>query len=115
MKDEERNEGVEVSREAVAALVVQAVDGVKGVALCQQKPVDSFASLVKRGSAAKGVKVSREDGSYRLSISLKVDYGVNIPAIARELMKKVKDYVEGLTDVQVAEVEVVVEDIEPPA
>jgi uncharacterized alkaline shock family protein YloU len=77
--------------------------------------VDSFTSLVKRGAAAKGVKVSREEGTYRLSLCLKVDYGVNIPSLACELMEKVKGYVEGLTDVQVAEVEIIIEDIEPPA
>jgi uncharacterized alkaline shock family protein YloU len=115
VKEETRNEAVEVSRDAVAALVIQAVDGVDGAVLSQQKPVVSIASLVKRGSQQKKVKVSREEESFNVSVYLKVDYGKNMPSLAQELAGKIKEYVEGLTDVHIAEVEIVVEDIEPPA
>ncbi len=115
MKEEIRSEAVEVSREAVAALVIQAVDGVKGAVLSQQKPVVSIASLVKRGSPQKGVKVSREEEAFNVSVYLKVDYGMHMPSLAQELAGKIKEYVEGLTDVSIAEVEIVIEDIEPPA
>lgn len=115
MKEEIKGEGVEVSREAIATLAAQAAAGVAGVVTCQQKTVETLTSRVKRAFVHKGVKVEREDGSYRLSVYLRVSYGVNIPSLAQEVAKKVKDYVEGLTEVTVDEVEVVIEDIEAPA
>lgn len=109
-----RSEGVEVSREAIATLAAQAACEVPGVVACYRSPVESLASRVKREFVHKGIKVEGSDGAYRLSVHLKVEYGVNLPSLAREVRKKVKEYVEGLTDVRVEEVEVVIEDIEPP-
>lgn len=112
---ESRGEGIEVSREAIATLAAQAAGGVEGVVACYRKPVESITSRVKREFVHKGVKVEREDGSCRLTIYLKVEYGVNLPSLAREVKSKVKEYVEGITDILVEDVEVVIEDIEPPA
>jgi uncharacterized alkaline shock family protein YloU len=116
MKDESKNEGVEVSREAIATLAAQAAGGVEGVKVCQPKAVGSFASRVKREYVHKGIKVEKGDeGSYKLSVYLRVGYGLSIPALAQEVRKKVKEYVEGLTEVEVEDVEVVIEDIEVPS
>ncbi len=112
---ETRGEGVEVSREAIAALAAQAACEIPGVVACHQSPVESIASRVKREFLHRGIKVERSDGAYRLSVHLRVEYGVNLPSLAREVRRKVKEYVEGLTDVRVEEVDVVIEDIEPPA
>lgn len=114
MKDDLKGEGVELSKEAIATLAAQAAAGVPGVAACQQKTVESITSRVKREFVHKGVKVEREDGSFRLSVYLKVCYGANLPSLAQEVAKKVKDYVEGLTEVTVDEVEIVIEDVEMP-
>jgi uncharacterized alkaline shock family protein YloU len=111
MREEMNGENIEVSREAVAALAAQAACKVDGVVACQLKTVDSITSRVKREFVHKGVKLEKDDDSYRLSVYLHVRYGVNLPSLAREVRKKVKEYVEGLTQEEVKEVEVVIEDI----
>ncbi len=115
MKEEARGERVEVSREAIAALAAQAVEEIEGAEICQPGAVESITSRVRREFVHRGIKVSREDSSYRLGVHLKVRYGTEIPSLAREVADKVKEYVEGLTDLPVEEVEVVIEDVEPPA
>lgn len=105
---------MEVSKEAIATLAAQAAGSVPGVASCQQKAVESIASKVKREYTHKGVKVERDDGGYRLSVYLKVCYGTNLRSLAEEVAGKVKEYVEGVTEVAVDEVEVVIEDVELP-
>lgn len=116
MKEESRSENVEVSGEAIAALAAQAVEEVEGAAVVQHGPSGSLTSRVMRELfPRKGIKVVREDGSCRIGVYLKVDYGANIPAIAAEVRKKVKEYVEGLTEIEVEGVEITIEDIEPPA
>lgn len=114
MRDEENGEKIEVSREAVAALAAQAACEVDGVLSCQQKAVDSITSRVKREFVHKGVKLEKDDDSYRLSVYLRVRYGVNLPSLAAEVRKKIKEYVQGLTREEVKEVEVVIEDIDAP-
>jgi uncharacterized alkaline shock family protein YloU len=113
MKEETRNESIEVSNEAIAALASQAANEVEGASVYQQKSSGGLTSRVKREFVHKGIKVSREEETCRLSVYLKVDYGTNIPVLAVETKKKVKDYVEGLTVIKVEDVEIVIEDVEP--
>jgi uncharacterized alkaline shock family protein YloU len=115
VKEDIRGENVEVSSEAIAALAAQAASGIEGVTVIQQRPVESFTARVKREFVNMGVRVSREDEACRLSIYLKIDYGKSIPALAQETRNKVKEYVEGLTDIKIEDVEIVVEDIELPS
>jgi uncharacterized alkaline shock family protein YloU len=116
MKDEIKNENVEVSREAIATLAAQAAGGVEGVTVCQAKAVDSLTSRMKREFVHKGIKVEKGDeGSYKLSVYLRVEYGLSIPALAQEVRNKIKEYVEGLTEVELVDVDVVIEDIDVPA
>ena len=115
MREEVNGENVEVSKEAIATLAAQAACKVDGVIGCQQKTVDSITSRVKREFVHSGVKLEKEDDSYRLSIYLRVRYGVNIPTLAREVRAKVKEYVEGLTKEEVKEIEIIIEDIETTA
>jgi uncharacterized alkaline shock family protein YloU len=112
VREEANGENVEVSREAIATLAAQAACKVEGVIACQLKTVESITSRVKREFVHQGVKLEKEDDSYRLSLYLHVRYGVNLPTLAQEVRRKVKEYVEGLTQEEVKEVEVVIEDIE---
>jgi uncharacterized alkaline shock family protein YloU len=113
VKEDDRNEAIDVSREAIATLAAQAACEIDGVESCQQKTADTITSRVKREYLYKGVKVEGgEDDSYRLVLYLRVRYGVHLPSLARELREKVKEYIEGLTEVDVEDVEIVIEDIE---
>jgi uncharacterized alkaline shock family protein YloU len=115
MKEEKRGEGVEVSRETIAELAVQAVSDIEGVKLCQQKASTILGSRVKREFVHKGVKVNRDEDFCRLGLCLKVDYGTDIPELARRVRSKVEEHVRGLTDIVIDDVEIVIDDIEPPA
>lgn len=115
MKEETRSESIEVSNEAIAALAAQAANEVEGATVFASKPSSSITSRVKREYFQKGIKVGREENSCRLGVYLKVDYGTNIPALAGEVRAKVKEYVEGLTEIEVEDIEIVIEDVEPPA
>ncbi len=106
-------ERIELSREALADLASQAAQGVSGVAGCLQNPVDTLTSRIKREFIHHGVKVEGEDGSYRFEIHIAVCFGDSIPRIAQEMRDRVKEYVEATAGVEVAGVEVIVEDIEP--
>jgi uncharacterized alkaline shock family protein YloU len=116
MKDDAGNEMVDVSREAVASLAAKAAASVDGVVACQRKTVDRLTSRVKREFVHKGVEVERDDnGAYHLSFYVHVRYGADIAALAKTLRERIKEYLEGLTEIEVSDIEVIVEDIEIPA
>ena len=115
MKEDARSESVEVSSEAIAALAAQAAGEVEGATVVQNKSSGSLTSRVKREFVHKGIRVIRDDETCRIGVYLKVDYGINIPDLAGEVRKRVKEYVEGLTEIKVEDVEITIEDVEPPS
>ncbi len=112
MKDDAGGEAVEISREALASLAAKAASEVEGVAICHQKAVDTLTSRVKREFIHKGVKVDREDTGYRLTLYLRVPFGVHLPSLSEEVRDRVKEYVQGITEVEIEQVDIVVEDID---
>ncbi len=60
-----------------------------------------------RISGRRGVKL--EDG--RVELHLVVDWGTEIPTAMREVQARVRDYLKRMADVDVAGVDIVVEDI----
>ena len=84
--------------------------GVVGMAAVSVK--DGFAKMLKRDSLQKGIEVSVEDED-RVSLRLHiiVAYGVNISAVAENLIENVRYQVEEHTGLTVENVEVYVEGV----
>ena len=95
---------------AIASIAATEVRGVRGmggtnffrIALC-----DLFA----RKLGSRGVRIQSADGEVRLSVSILVDYGVDIPRIADEVQENVKRAVEKMTGLILGEVNVIVEGV----
>ena len=62
----------------------------------------------------RGVRVTNEDGRVTLELHLAVDWGASIPDVGRGVQRKVADYLARMTDVDLAAVNVVVDEIEAP-
>ena len=71
--------------------------------------VEGVARVVE--GVRKGVRV---DGD-RIVLHLAVDWGVSIPEVGAAVQRHVADYLERMTDVRPAAVDVVVEDAGAPA
>ena len=108
-------ERIELSKEALADLASQAVQGVSGVAGCPQNPVETLTSRIKREFIHHGVKVEEDNGASRFELHISVCFGESIPRIATELKARVTEYVGATAGVEVAGVEVIVEDVELPS
>jgi uncharacterized alkaline shock family protein YloU len=66
-----------------------------------------------RGLAKRGVKVADEDGSVRVELHLDVAWGAAIPAVARGVQQRVREYLARMADVEPAAVDVVVDEVGP--
>jgi uncharacterized alkaline shock family protein YloU len=85
-----------------AADAAREVDGVRGL----------VESAIPRH---KGVRISEEDGRVRVELHLAVEWGSSVPDVAREVQQRVAAYLERMAKVDPEAVDVVVDEIGPPA
>lgn len=101
---------VEISQEFFANLIGHAASECYGVAGMINSPYQDIRSrLMRRETPDKGVRVRNEDGKLVVDIHIAVTYGVNISAIVRSIVHKVRYTVEDSTGFAVAKVNVYVD------
>lgn len=102
---------IRISSEVFTAVTGSAATncyGVKGMAV--RSTTDGLVHLLKRESMAKGVKVYyNEDNTVSVELHIIVENGVNLMAISRAIMERVKYDVSRTTGVEVASVDVCVD------
>ena len=82
--------------------------GVKGMAV--RSKTDGLVHLLRRESMAKVVKVTHNDDStVSIELHIIVDNGVNLTAISRSIMERVKYDVSRTTGVEVRNVDVCID------
>ncbi len=59
----------------------------------------------------RGVRVQAEDGRVRLELHVAVGWGVSIPNVGRAVQARVAEYLARMADVELAAVDVVVDEI----
>lgn len=95
-----------------AELVGNAAQNCYGVAAMAPCGTDDIArSVLPDIRPEKGVRVYREGGELCIELHIKVTYGVNIGAIVRSIIHKVKYAVEQATGLRVHRITVAVDDI----
>lgn len=70
---------------------------------------DEFASLLKKDSLTKGIKVTVAEKKVSLDMHIIVEYGVNINAVCDSIINNVKYQVKQMTGLEVENVNVFVE------
>jgi len=70
---------------------------------------DEFASLLKKESLTKGIKVTVVDKTVSLDMHVIVEYGVNINTVCDSVISNVKYQVKQLTGLEVESINVFVE------
>ena len=82
--------------------------GVKGMAV--RSKTDGLVHLLRRESMAKGVKVTyNDDSTVSIELHIIVDNGVNLMAISRSIMERVKYDVSRTTGAEVRNVDVCID------
>ena len=70
---------------------------------------------VRALAGRRGVKVEGENGTVRVELHLEVEWGAAIPDVGRDVQERVGEYLAQMADLEPAEVEVIVDQIGPPA
>ena len=61
----------------------------------------------------RGVRVATGDDGVHVELHLEVAWGASLPELGREVQERVRDYLRRMADVEVAAVDVVVDEVGP--
>lgn len=101
---------IEISQNYFANLIGKAVSECFGVAGMLSSPVQGLRSAIFRGDRQdKGVHVRMAPAGLVVDLHIAVTYGMNIAAISKSIVNKVRYTVEEATDFGVAKVNVFVD------
>ena len=93
-----------ISNDVVARYAADAASEVAGV----RALVDSHLPR------HRGVRINGDDGNVRLELHLEVEWGAPIFDVGLEVQRRVREYVERMTDLRLEGVDVVVDEVGPP-
>lgn len=97
---------IKIADEVVAIIAGLAATEVSGVAGMSGGLAGGIAEMLGRKNLTKGVKVEVGEKQTAVDLFLIVDYGVKIPEVAWHVQVNVKKAIEGMTGLDVVEVNV---------
>jgi uncharacterized alkaline shock family protein YloU len=107
MNGEEKIGTIKISDEVIAVCVLNATLKTKGVAGLSGGLTDSISkNLLGKDPLSKGIKISQGEEGIVIDISVIVDYGVKIPAVAWDIQENVKTEVEEMIETPVNSVNI---------
>ncbi len=102
---------VRINNEAIATIASVAAMEIKGVHHMGGGLGRTLYEVLFRRASSKGVKIEMGDSESKLTVSIVVDYGVDIPRIADEVQENVKRAVERMAGLVLSEVDVIIEGV----
>lgn len=102
---------VRINNEAIMTIASIAAMEIKGVNKMGGGLRRAFYDSFFKNSSYKGVRIKMKDNEVKLSVSVIVEYGVDIPRIADEVQENVKRAVEKMAGLVLSEVDVIVEGV----
>ena len=107
---ENPNGAVEITHEYFSNLIGYAASSCYGVAgMAASSPAQGLLGLFGQEKIDRGVKVRKTGGELVIELHIIVTYGVNITAIVKSIIKKVRYTVEEATGLKVESVNVFVD------
>ena len=105
---------VQIADEVVAIIAGLAATEVEGVASMAGNITNELISRLGMKNLSKGVKVDVLEGVVTVSLSLNLKYNYSIMDVSAKVQEKVKNAVENMTGLEVADVNIKVAGVEMP-
>ena len=106
---------VKIADEVVAIIAALAATEVEGVASMAGNITNELISRLGMKNLSKGVKVDVLEGVVTVSLALNIKYNYSIVDVSAKVQEKVKNAVENMTGLEVADVNIKVAGVEMPA
>ena len=105
---------VKIADEVVAIIAALAATEVDGVASMAGNITNELISRLGMKNLSKGVKVDVLEGVVTVSLSLNLKYNYSIMDVSAKVQEKVKNAVENMTGLEVADLNIKVAGVEMP-
>ena len=105
---------VKIADEVVAIIAALAATEVDGVASMAGNITNELISRLGMKNLSKGVKVDVLEGVVTVSLALNLKYNYSIMDVSAKVQEKVKNAVENMTGLEVADVNIKVAGVEMP-
>ena len=105
---------IHISEEVLSAIAAAAALEVTGVSSLAANLGSDIAELLGKKNLAKGVRVKLEEDRVEVELSVLMGYGNTIPEVGKAVQEAVKNAVESMTGLEVANVNVNVSGIAFP-
>jgi len=106
---------IRINNEAISTIAAVTAMEVRGVHKMGGGITRKMYELFMRKPSTKGVRIQMKNGEVKMSVSIIVEYGVDIPHVADEVQDSVKKAVEKMSGLVLSEVDVVVEGVHAPS
>ena len=97
---------IHISEEVLAAIAAASTLEVEGVSALSANLGSDLAELLGKKSLTKGIHVQMDEDKVKVDVSILLDYGHTIPETGKAVQDNVKNAVENMTGLEVAEVNV---------
>ena len=99
---------IHISEEVLAAISAAATLEVEGVSALSANLGSDLAELLGKKHLTKGIHVQLEEEKVKVDLSILMQYGHTIPEVGKNVQDGVKNAIESMTGLEVAEVNVAV-------
>ena len=106
IKTDENLGEVKIADEVVAIIAGLAATEVEGVESLGGNITNEIVSKLGMKNLSKGVKVTVDESSVLVDITLNLKYGTQIPEVSAKVQEKVKSAIETMTGLSVTEVNI---------
>ena len=106
---------IEVSDEVIRSIINVCSSEVPGIAgVSEETFMNGAFKMLRSTEFPKGIRITEEESSpgKKVDVSVQIEFGVAIPAVACEFQKKVKDQVERIAGINVSEVNIHVDGVQ---
>lgn len=97
---------VNISEDVIGVIGSIAASEIKGVRELQGTFSEEMFEFIGKKNIGKGVQVVFDEEGIKIAIEIVVDFGVDIPVVARNVQEAVKSAIESMTAMKVAFVDV---------
>ena len=104
---------VKISDDAIASIAALAATDIEGVSSMAGNITNELIAKLGVRNLSKGVKISLEEDTVSIDLSLNVTYGSVIPLVCQKVHERVKNQVENMTGLTVTEINIHVAGIDP--
>ena len=103
--------GIKIADDVVATIAGKAASEVRGVYSMSGGFAGGISEVFGKKSYTKGIKVDNTEKDLKIDVNIIVEYGARIPDVAYEIQNRVKKAIEGMTGLNVDEVNVHVQGV----